>query len=961
MATSRSNPLSELARLGFESLSTTVEKLDLLVELVGDWGKSALSYLSVAASPDFALQGLIRLAESHPKQVSRLLANQDSGIRLSKLLGASDALLELLLRQPQLLDLLKSKPRLPSNIILDTGNRAQLRKDYRAALLAIIDFDLSHPNPGHCYRDVTLALSNLTDKTLQAALEIARTELIAEGRITQEQSTATKLAIIAMGKTGARELNYISDVDVIYVVEGEIENLIEVGTKLATRLAQVIGEYGDEPPLWEVDPNLRPEGKSGALVRTLPAHQAYYEKWAEPWEFQALLKARFAAGDSDLGERYIATIKQVIWDYPERFRIVESARHLRKRVLENIPANEQERDIKLGRGGLRDVEFTVQLMQLVHGVADESLRVMDTLGALDSLADAGLLAREDRRVLQQHYVFLRAIEHRVQLLKLRRTHLFPNTESDQRRIARSIDLSWGASELTQHYIKVRAEVAQLHDSVFYRPLLAATATLSAGEVALSAADIEQRLRALGFQDPRGASNHIQALTSGVSRRATIQRTLLPVLLRWMAEGISPDRALLSFRRLSESLGETHWFLKMLRDSSGAAERLMRVLSSSEFVSKLLERIPDSSNWFSDPDLLLAQPVENLMSEMQAVIDRADNVESAAESIRHIRRREILRAAIAAVLDESDMRSISAALTAVMDSYLIAMLSLAQRSVDADIDFGIIAMGRLGGAELGFGSDADAMLVYQEGAEDAQELAERITALLLNLVRDSVLGFELDLDLRPEGKNGVRVRSLASYRAYYEKWSDVWEHQALLRARIITGSDELKQGFTELADRYRYPENLEAKDLVEIRRIKARVETERLPQGADPTRHLKLGRGSISDVEWLVQLYQLRFANRHLELRTLGTLGALDALARAGLVSEKDSQVLGQAWLVSSRARSALVLAVDKALDVLPQDRQVLEAVARIMAYPPGSAAALEQDYLSATRRARLIFEQLFAK
>lgn len=961
MATSRSNPLSELARLGFESLSTTVEKLDLLVELVGDWGKSALSYLSVAASPDFALQGLIRLAESHPKQVSRLLANQDSGIRLSKLLGASDALLELLLRQPQLLDLLKSKPRLPSNIILDTGNRAQLRKDYRAALLAIIDFDLSHPNPSHCYRDVTLALSNLTDKTLQAALEIARTELIAEGRITQEQSTATKLAIIAMGKTGARELNYISDVDVIYVVEGEIENLIEVGTKLATRLAQVIGEYGDEPPLWEVDPNLRPEGKSGALVRTLPAHQAYYEKWAEPWEFQALLKARFAAGDSDLGERYIATIKQVIWDYPERFRIVESARHLRKRVLENIPANEQERDIKLGRGGLRDVEFTVQLMQLVHGVADESLRVMDTLGALDSLADAGLLAREDRRVLQQHYVFLRAIEHRVQLLKLRRTHLFPNTESDQRRIARSIDLSWGASELTQHYIKVRAEVAQLHDSVFYRPLLAATATLSAGEVALSAADIEQRLRALGFQDPRGASNHIQALTSGVSRRATIQRTLLPVLLRWMAEGISPDRALLSFRRLSESLGETHWFLKMLRDSSGAAERLMRVLSSSEFVSKLLERIPDSSNWFSDPDLLLAQPVENLMSEMQAVIDRADNVESAAESIRHIRRREILRAAIAAVLDESDMRSISAALTAVMDSYLIAMLSLAQRSVDADIDFGIIAMGRLGGAELGFGSDADAMLVYQEGAEDAQELAERITALLLNLVRDSVLGFELDLDLRPEGKNGVRVRSLASYRAYYEKWSDVWEHQALLRARIITGSDELKQGFTELADRYRYPENLEAKDLVEIRRIKARVETERLPQGADPTRHLKLGRGSISDVEWLVQLYQLRFANRHLELRTLGTLGALDALARAGLVSEKDSQVLGQAWLVSSRARSALVLAVDKALDVLPQDRQVLEAVARIMAYPPGSAAALEQDYLSATRRARLIFEQLFAK
>lgn len=961
MVRNRSNPLSELARLGFESLSETVSKLDALVDLVGDWGRPALSHLSKTASPDAALNHLLRLAETNGKLVAKLLSNEDSALRLCRILGASDGIAEILLRQPSLLEIFRGKPQIPKKLEVDATSRTELRKSYRSLLVAIADFDLSQDDPSLAYPLVTRALSDLTDATLHAAHLIARAELVQEKRITEVESDSVALAVIAMGKTGAQELNYISDVDVIYVVDGEIDNLVEVGTKIASRLAQVIGEYGDEPPLWEVDPNLRPEGKSGALVRTLSAHRSYYEKWAEPWEFQALLKARFAAGGAELGERYIATIKQMIWDYPERFRIVESARHLRKRVLDNIPAAERERDLKLSRGGLRDVEFTAQLMQLVHGVADSNLRVMHTLGALDALADAGLLARDDRAALRQHYIKLRVIEHRLQLLKLRRTHLIPEGESELRRVARAVDLKLSADDLKSMYESIRAEVAKLHDSVFYRPLLAATASLGPGEVQLSSEDIEQRLRALGFTDPAGASGHIAALTSGVSRRATIQRTLLPVLLRWMAEGISPDRALISFRRLSESLGETHWFLKMLRDSSGAAERLMRVLSSSEMISKLLERIPDSSSWFGDSQSLVPLTQESIEQELAAIIERSEDVTSAAEAIRHVRRREILRVAIAAVLGEIGMVEISAALSDVMDAYLRSMLQLAKSEHQSDLDFGIIAMGRLGGRELGFGSDADVMLVYQSDSEDAQMVAERITATLLSLVSDAVLGFELDLDLRPEGKNGVRIRSLGSYVSYYEKWSDTWEHQALLRARIISGSDDLKTKFTALADNYRYPEQLGSKELTEIRRIKARVETERLPQGADPTRHLKLGRGSVSDVEWLVQLYQLRFGFSDPRLRDLQTLSTLTALSELGRITSEQERTLAEAWLIASRCRSALVLAVDKVLDVLPQDRRALEAMARIMEYPPGGASSLEQHYLAATRRARAVFEELFAK
>jgi len=297
----------------------------------------------------------------------------------------------------------------------------------------------------------------------------------------------------------------------------------------------------------------------------------------------------------------------------------------------------------------------------------------------------------------------------------------------------------------------------------------------------------------------------------------------------------------------------------------------------------------------------------------------------------------------------------------MDRYLCNMLEVAKLDCGVEMDIGIVAMGRLGGRELGFGSDADAMLVYQSDDEDAQANAERVTATLLSLVRDSLMNFELDLDLRPEGKSGVRIRSLNSYAGYYEKWSDTWEHQALLRARIICGSEHLRSSFETLINHYRYPEELSAKQLTEIRRIKARVEAERLPQGADPLRHLKLGRGSVSDVESLVQLYQLRFAQQHLELQTFSTTEAISALRDLGKFTDQQATILRDAWFISSRARSALVLATDKLLDVLPQERKALDAMARIMEYSPGTANELEQDYLSATRKARAVFEELFVK
>jgi glutamate-ammonia-ligase adenylyltransferase len=959
MVTGRATSLSDIVRLGFESLTVARDNLVELENVLGSSYLRCVSAFETSASPDKALTHLLELARNYPKLVNKALAGSSGPKRLVAILGASDGLAEYLTRHPSELSLFSKTQSLPSSFSLNSNSRIDLRVSYRRVLLAIADWDLGQADPADGVVLVTNALSRLADAALETGLAVARSELISDGRISQEKSDNTQLSIIAMGKTGADELNYVSDVDVIYVADGPEEYAIATATQLAQRLGLVINEAAVEPGLWEVDPNLRPEGKNGALVRTVAAHAAHYTKWAEPWEFQALLKARFAAGAKELGNQYLSEVKPQIWGNRERSNLVQHARQMRKRVIDQIPMAEKDLNIKLGRGGLRDVEFTVQLLQLVHGVVDESLRESGTFPAIQALADAGLLGRDDALALQRQYRLLRVIEHRLQLVKLRRTHLVPTDASDLRRIARGLNPRLSADDLKEIWLNSRQEIASLHDTIFFRPLLAATAALSPGEISLTASETESRLVSLGFTDPKGAMRHLQALSQGMSRGATIQRSLLPVLLRWMAEGMNPDGALLSFRRLSELLGDKHWFLKMLRDSSGAAERLMEALSNSVYISRLLEYTPESTAWFADESKLQPTDMISLETEVGSFLARNQGYEKAAEGLKFIRRREVLRIAIGSTLGNLNVRQVAMALSEVTEIYLGSMLIIAGRKSDIDLDVSIVAMGRLGGQELGFGSDADVMLVYKDDDPKAQSMAETLTGDFIALVKDSILEFELDLDLRPEGKNGPRIKSLSAYEGYYEKWAETWEFQALLRARPMFGSQGLRDAFTDLIDKYRYPEELSNKQLVSIRLVKARVENERLPKGIDAYRHLKLGPGAISDVEWLVQLMQLRYAGTNPELRSLTTLDTLASLVKLGHVDATDSQVLEDAWIMASRVRSAQVLALDKSSDELPIDRHKLEAIARVLEFEPGSATDLEERYLSVTRRSRAVFQKLF--
>ena len=883
---------------------------------------------------------------------------------------------------------------------------AALRRAYRDRLTAIVADDLTSADPIEHVPTVCRRMAELADAALDAALLVARAAV-------GPQADEVALAVIAMGKTGARELNYISDVDVVYVVGPaheprsahepvSEEHLVDVGTHLATELAHVVSATAPEPPLWPLDTALRPEGKDGALVRTLDSHLAYYRRWAASWEFQALLKARACAGDTELGARYEQGVAPYVWEASRRENFVEDARAMRRRVeKESVPRGGEDRRIKLGPGGLRDVEFTVQLLQLVHGRSDESLRVRGTLEALDALSAGGYVSRTDAAAMSSCYKALRLLEHRSQLFRLRRTHNLPEKEENLRRIERGISGCLGRGDsLWEGFKDLRRRVRSLHQEIYYRPLLGFAAALSADEMALSPQAARERLAAVGYTDPDGALRHIQALTEGVSRRAAIQRQLLPVIIGWIGEGADPDFGLLSFRRLSEAIGGSHWYLAMLRDSPVAARRLCQVLSSAHWATERLAEFPESIAWLDDDDELEPRRSGALEEEVAAVLRRrsltgpdeaalAEQAIEAVQAILRVRAREEVRASLADCLDGIDPERTASILSDATDAVLEGALTVATGLVIAQRDgaeavsagpdasgrwqavlarHAIVAMGRLGGREIGYASDADVLFIHEArdgvdqdaAAQEAEAVAKQVMGLLASALPHPL---EVDCDLRPEGRNGVMSRSLNAYREYYGRWSALWERQALLRARPCAGDRDLGRRFEELINPLRWAqEGLLPQDLREIRRIKARVEAERLPRGIDPARHLKLGPGGLSDVEWSAQVLQLAHAGRIPELRTTSTVGALQAAAQAGVLSADDGGELVAAWILASRLRSAIVLGTGRASgprsQVLPIRIREIRLVGRLIGLGSGRERELEDLYRRSARHARAVAERI---
>ncbi|WP_030926196.1 bifunctional [glutamine synthetase] adenylyltransferase/[glutamine synthetase]-adenylyl-L-tyrosine phosphorylase [Streptomyces sp. NRRL B-24720] len=986
----RSSTFTRLLRHGFTDPSAAERLLDLPALSTVRTDSVLLDALGATADPDLALKGLVRLVEAvdaDERQVllDTLITAKPLRDRLLGVLGASEALGDHLARHPgdwhalvtyEATDLHPGVAEFEHELA-QAGDPDSLRVAYRRCLLAIAARDVCGTTD---VAETAAELADLATATLRAALAIARTAA-------PEDAAVCRLSVIAMGKCGGHELNYVSDVDVIFVAEpfdgAEESKAVQGATRLAAHMMRICSDTTVEGTIWPVDANLRPEGRNGPLVRTLSSHLAYYQRWAKTWEFQALLKARPVAGDPELGAEYVEAVSPLVWQAADRENFVGDVQKMRRRVVDNIPADRVDREIKLGPGGLRDVEFAVQLLQLVHGRSDASLHSGSTLEALRALAEGGYVGRVDAAQLDDAYRFLRAMEHRIQLYRLRRTHLVPEDEADLRRLGRSLGMRTDPlTELNQEWKRHASVVRRLHEKLFYRPLLDAVAQLAPGETRLSAKAAGHRLEALGYADPAAALRHLEALSSGVSRKAAIQRTLLPVLLGWFADSADPDAGLLGFRKVSDALGKTPWYLRLLRDEGAAAENLARVLSAGRLAPDLLLRAPEAVAILGDPQGLTPRSRAHLEQEVLAAVGRADGAESAVAVVRGVRRRELFRTTAADLIgsygtEENPAEPDPGALVdrvgnAVTDLNAVTLAGALRAAVREQwgdtlpTRFAVIGMGRFGGHELGYGSDADVLFVHapregvdeHEAARAANTVVGEMRRLLQLPTADPPL--MIDADLRPEGKSGPLVRTLKSYEAYYRRWSLVWESQALLRAEPMAGDADLGCEFIELIAPLRYPMEGLGEDAVrEIRRLKARMESERMPRGADPTLHTKLGRGGLSDVEWTVQLMQMQHGWAEPGLRTTRTREALAAACAAGLIPGEDAQTLDEAWVLATRVRNAVMLVRGRPGDTFPSGPRELTAVGRYLGYEPGHVGDMLDDYRRITRRARAVVEERF--
>jgi glutamate-ammonia-ligase adenylyltransferase len=893
---------------------------------------------------------LARALEAHPALADELAATRLVREGLVALACASRSLSSALIADDSLVDPLRD----PDDF---AGERTT--DGYRAAWVEYGDRD---ERALRQWKRRELLRTAARDLLGAADMPAVGRELAALAQVCLEAALAfveveTPFAVIAMGKLGGRELNYASDIDVLFVHEGDADQ----AERTARALLAAMTTATEDGIVFRTDAGLRPEGRAGPLTRTIASYDAYYDGWARAWEFQALIKARPVAGNHALGEQFMALAVPRVW--PEKLD-PDAIREIRamKARAEAITHQQglTDRELKRGRGGIRDIEFPVQLLQLVHGRNDVSVRSPTTLDALRELTDGGYIERSDTERLDRAYQFLRTVEHRLQLYDEQQTHIIPFDEPGRVRLARVLGYrdSPERSALERFDTEHRAHqqsVRTIHEHLFFAPLL----DTLAGTGALTPEAAEERLSAFGFTDVERTRQAVRELARGLTRRSKLLQELLPVILEWLSDTPDPDLGLLQLRRLAEGPTRSASLALTFRDAPGAAERACRLLGSSRVVGDALRRQPEFVDRLDDEVALGAEITrDGLVEDALNTLEWRGDQEQRREGLRRFKRRELLRIATRDLLGYAPLETSAQELTALAEASLEAALVCLQPS----LPFAVIGMGRLGGAELSYASDIDVMFVYDGDTASDFDAAERIASQLVQEIGATTAEgqtFRVDARLRPQGNEGPLARSIGGFTTYYELWGLTWERQALTKARFVAGDPELGARFRELTDRvvYRYPFTEE--NAREVRRMKARIERERIPPGEDPQFHLKLGRGSLSDVEFTVQLLQLLHGGARSELRVPGTIAALAGLRDAQLLEPDDADALDAAYRFCERARNAHYLQTGRPSDALPGDRSELHRLGLLLGYVHDPHIALRDDYRRVTRRARRVVERVF--
>ena len=779
-----------------------------------------LTAVNASADPDGSLARIVPVLAAD----SSIVSDHDRLRKVAAITGASRALSKTLATNPRLLN------------GATKADSVSLR--VQGALVKIAGDDLAGRTG---MREATGRFSTAIDEIVGEALEAATEHVEKRHPIVDELG----FAVIAMGKWGAKELNYYSDVDLVFVhepVEGHDSESRNGALAIASHLIASLSAPTFDGLALQVDADLRPEGSMGPLTRSLDGYRSYYARWGEAWELQALLKARPAAGDVDLGQRFREMADQIIWAQGLDFDALRSIRLLKAQAEDAASSA----DLKRSRGGIRDIEFTVQLLQLVHGRFDSDLRVLSTLDAIEALGEHDYIETHEAERLTEGYIFLRNLEHRIQLWDLRQTHQFPSSPEARERIGRSLGFTTDpAGNLVTRLDEVKQDVRDLHERLYFRPILDSLVGLPTARLDPTGAAL--RLEALGFKDVVvAAATAFEELTAGLTRRSRVMHQALPLMLDWLSQSSDPDLGLSQLRVLLAHSPDHGALVTLLQTNPVAGERLCILLGTGKLLGDLIDRIPEFIPRLADDSQLSdMRDRQDATERLLGLLDSRPDVEAKVGTIRRFVRRRKLRIAARDVLGEAPMEATLGALSDSADAAITGALHILTE--DEPNGFGVIAMGKWGGHELSYGSDLDLMYVFDD--EPTRDRALRVaTGLSRVLSEPSRHGeaYDLDADLRPEGRKGPLARSLDGFRRYYADWSEPWELLALVRARPAAGDEDVLDAFTKITEPAIWRDQLTDEMVREIRSIKARVEARantnrrrrRLPSQAWPGRPVR---------------------------------------------------------------------------------------------------------------------------
>ena len=889
---------------------------------------------------------------------------------------------------------------------------AALRRHKQREYLRIGARDLM---PSVTMEETVRELTALADASLDAAYHFCRAEVETDYGPLNLPGTEkpNRFVILGMGKLGGRELNFSSDVDVIFLHESDEGESAggpkgkktprEFFAEIGKRIIQAMGQVTEDGFVFRIDLRLRPLGANGPLVQSVSSAMLYYESWGQCWERAALIKARAVAGDKELGANFLKEIEPFIYRRYLDYTTVDELRHMKTRIEnELLTGEEKERNIKLGYGGIREIEFFTQALQLVNGGYEPKLRNPSTLPALAELARHEFISPDVRDKLTEAYRFLRQAEHKAQIVQEAHAHSIPHGTDAEQAYARRLGYKRNG-KLTERelfwrdYRRQTKIVRDIFDRLFYRAQkeMETKGTSATGSIWHDLDNqelITKELANEGFADPAKAYQNLLAVRDGEvyappsPKRLKIMRNLGPALIAEIAKSSEPDRALLNLSRFSQRIGGRTGFLTLLAENPETMRLLITLFADSQFLTDQFLNRPELIDTLIRVDLTrVKKNKDEMLAELCAALDETQDIETKLNILRRHKTEEFIRIGLHDLGGTIELVEVLNQLSDLADACVQAALDLTLAEVAEKFGavpgsrFAVIGGGKLGGRELDYNSDLDLIFIYvaDENAESeggsqgklpAHDYYVRVGQKLLSCLSaptEEGIAYKIDMQLRPSGKAGPLVSPLGAFREYHKTSSLLWERQALIKTRRVAGDAALGKEVEKITEAFAYGRGLERNGIDEIHHLRMRMERELA--GEDVTRfNLKKGRGGLVDIEFLTQMLQLVHGHRFPRLRRRETLRALKALHDEKILKSSEYRLLSDGYLFLRRLDHRLRLQRDQSIDAFEAEPGRLESIAKALGYnskakraESGSGQQLLRDYRSGREKIRACYERYF--